>query len=68
MQFPQPLTVQNIALAARDAGRHSIIVPKDNAREASVVTGIKIYGVETLRDAYDLIMGFTSLEPEPERL
>jgi magnesium chelatase family protein len=55
------------ALEARRRGREAIIVPKGNAAEASVVEGIIVYGVETLRQAYELVEEFSSLKPEPRR-
>lgn len=39
-----------IALAARDAGYSEVYVPLDNAREASLVEGINVYGVHTLTE------------------
>ncbi len=37
-----------LCAAARDAGMKEIYLPKDNAREASVVDGIKVYGVDNI--------------------
>ena len=42
-----------------------IFVPKDNAYEASVVSGIKVYGVSTLRQLIDHLSGAELLEPMP---
>ena len=47
-----------ITLAARAAGRKAIIVPAENAAEAAVVDGIKVFAVKNLREAAD----FLSLE------
>lgn len=38
------------ALAAKERGFHSIIVPKENAEEAALVKGVAVYGAATLRD------------------
>ncbi|MBR5818222.1 MAG: YifB family Mg chelatase-like AAA ATPase [Clostridia bacterium] len=38
-----------MTISARDAGRREIFVPYDNAEEAAVVSGIKVFGVRTLR-------------------
>jgi len=59
--------ILSIAQEARARGRRAMIVPKDNALEASVVAGIEVYGVASLREAFDLAAGFTSLFPQPHR-
>ena len=46
-----------MALGARDAGKTALLVPAANAREAAVVEGLDVYGVESLADAVKLIMG-----------
>jgi magnesium chelatase family protein len=46
----QPIKgVLPIALQARDEGFKGIILPVQNAREAAVVEGIKVYGAENIR-------------------
>lgn len=52
-----------ITLAARDAGRKAIIVPAENAEEAAVVEGIKVFSVKNLREAADFINLDLSLKP-----
>lgn len=42
-----------VALRARDDGFRGIIVPAANAREAAVVKGIDVYGMESLADVID---------------
>jgi magnesium chelatase family protein len=42
-----------IALRAREEKFKGIIVPGKNAREAAVVNGLKVYGMETLGDVVD---------------
>ena len=59
--------ILSIAQEARARGRRGLIVPKENALEASVVAGIEVYGVASLREAFDLAAGFTSLFPQPHR-
>ena len=56
-----PMTV-----SARDCGRKEIFVPRANAGEAAVVSGIKVYAVDTLRDLIDHLKGKKLLSPEPE--
>lgn len=44
------------AVAARDAGRKYLMVSPDNAAEAAVVEGIDVYAVETLADAWAVLL------------
>jgi magnesium chelatase family protein len=46
-----------MVIGARDAGKRAILVPAENAREASVVHGIDVYPVASLRDAVELLLG-----------
>jgi magnesium chelatase family protein len=58
-----PMTV-----SARDNGRREIFVPVENAGEASVVDGIKVYGVRDFRSLYEHFKGgapITVTEPDP---
>ena len=43
------------ALAAREAGFTRIVVPRDNALEAALVPGIRVFPVATLGDAVELL-------------
>lgn len=47
--------VLSIALEAVRNGKKRLIVPIQNAAEASVVRGIEVYGLESLHDAYKLL-------------
>jgi len=51
-----------MVLAARDTGARKVLLPKDNAREASLVAGMEIAGAASLSDALAIIRG----EREPE--
>ncbi len=42
-----------IAIKAREAGFKGLILPKANAREAAVVDGLEVYGVETIKDVIE---------------
>lgn len=53
-----------MAIAAKNAGYSTIIVPCDNGREASVVEGITVLPVKTLSQVIDFFRGFTQIEPE----
>jgi len=52
-----------IALAARDAGLDGMILPKANAREAAVVEGLKVYGVDSLLDVVNFLVNPATIEP-----
>ncbi len=45
------------ALAVRDIGNKSIIVPEENADEAAVAEGVNVYPMKTLREVIDFING-----------
>lgn len=55
--------VLSMAVSARDLGLKEIYVPEDNAREASVVSGITVYGVCCLRQLVDHLRGEKLMEP-----
>ena len=57
-----------IALEMRRLGKRGFIVPLENADEASVVDGLAIYPVHTLREAADFLAGKFSLEPRSANL
>lgn len=46
-----------MVLCARDRGVGICIIPKANIEEASIVSGIKIIGVESLRQCVDILNG-----------
>jgi magnesium chelatase family protein len=53
------------ALLGRKRGFKRIFLPKHNAAEASIVSGIEVYGVETLRSLVEHLMGIRPLDPFP---
>ncbi|MEQ1839147.1 MAG: YifB family Mg chelatase-like AAA ATPase, partial [Verrucomicrobiales bacterium] len=53
-----------LTLEAKRQGRKAIFVPRENAVEASIVEGIYVYGIESLRDAYGLLTGSSDIKPE----
>jgi magnesium chelatase family protein len=53
-----------IAIQARKEKFKGIILPKFNAKEAAIVSDIKVYGVENLRDVVDFLNGETQLKEE----
>lgn len=52
-----------IALCARREGFSGIILPKANAREAAVVEGLNVYGIESLLDVVQFLNGLCTIEP-----
>jgi len=52
-----------VALAARARGAKSLLVPKENAREAGVVEGLDIIPVGSLREAAEFLAGTEAIAP-----
>lgn len=53
----------SMALAVRDSGLTGIILPAENAAEASVVAGVSVLGVKSLTEVVDILRG--ERRPEP---
>lgn len=59
----QPLKgVLPIAIEARKHGLKGIILPKQNAREAAIVDGMDVYGVENIKEVIDFFNEDIELE------
>jgi magnesium chelatase family protein len=56
-----------IALEAKHRGQRALIIPKENAREASLVQGLDIYPVTSLRETVDFLLGEHTIPPYPSR-
>lgn len=56
--------VLSMALTTREAGL-SLILPRENAREAGVVQGLELYAVENLAQVVDFLAGREELTPTP---
>ncbi|MFO7620750.1 MAG: YifB family Mg chelatase-like AAA ATPase [Bacteroidales bacterium] len=52
-----------IALKAREEGFKGVIVPMKNAREAAVVDGLEVYGMEKIGDVLDFFNGIRKFTP-----
>jgi magnesium chelatase family protein len=52
-----------IAIQARKEGFKGFILPKQNAREAAIVSDLEVYGISHLNDVVDLLSGVSDLEP-----
>ena len=50
-----------MASAAKRDGKTTIFVPNENAREASIIGGVTVYGVNTVNEIVDFLNGFTTL-------
>lgn len=52
-----------IAIAARNDGLKGLIVPYENKEEASIVTGIPVYGIQTLQEVVAFLNGESNVQP-----
>lgn len=57
--------VLSMAALARAKGYRGVVVPADNAAEASLVEGIEAMGVRTLTEVVGWLMGAIELRPHP---
>ena len=55
--------VLSMALAAQREGMQRFFVPAANAREAAIVQGIEVFGIERLDQAVEFACGITALTP-----
>ncbi len=53
-----------MALKAKEKGFKGIILPQQNAKEAAIVDGLNVYGVENILDVIHFFEGKKILEPE----
>lgn len=54
-----------IALKATDFGSSEIYLPKANAKEAALVTGLRVFPVENLKQLLAHLTGLAPIQPEP---
>src|SRR5262249_8158925 len=52
-----------VALRAREEGKIGVLVPADNAAEAAMVAGLKVIGVQNLREAASFLEGEIKIAP-----
>ncbi|GHT10009.1 magnesium chelatase [Planctomycetales bacterium] len=57
--------VLSMALASKSFGIKQLVLPNENAAEASVVDGIEVIGVQTLSEAADYLAGNVDIVPAP---
>lgn len=55
--------VLSVVHLAKEEGLTECIVPKENEREAAIVSGIKVIAVETLREVYEYLAGLREIVP-----
>lgn len=53
----------SLAILTQQHGYRGVIVPRENAQEAAVVSGVEVYGVSTLTEAISFLAGKLPLEP-----
>jgi len=53
-----------VAACAREQGARAVIVPRDNAAEASVVEGLEVYGVSHLNEVVGLLTEPARFQPK----
>ncbi len=59
----QPIKgVLPIAIQAREEKFKGIILPKQNAKEAAIVSGLEVYGAENIKEVIDFFNGDSQLE------
>lgn len=54
------------ALLAKQKNYKRLIIPKADATEAAIVTGIAIYGIDSLSTLFNALSGTITVHPEPE--
>ena len=53
----------SMAIEAKNNGMEELFLPYDNAAEASVVSGLKVYGVQTVEQLYRHLIGNRPIKP-----
>jgi magnesium chelatase family protein len=53
-----------LAISAKEAGLEGMLLPSANAREAAVVKGLSVYGVDHIREVIGFFNGETALQRE----
>ncbi len=60
--------VLSLAVAAKQAGKRAILLPAANAEEASLISGLEVYGAQNLKAAWDHLAGQDQLEPVKQKV
>lgn len=56
-----------MVIHAKEQGLENAFVPLDNAYEASVVEGIKVFGISNMKELINFLIGASSLTPQVPR-
>ncbi len=60
----QPIRgVLPIAIKAKEEGFKGFFLPKQNVKEAAIVAGLDVYGIENVKEIIDFFEGRSTLEP-----
>ena len=57
-----------VAMSMRKMSKNILVIPKENAREASVVSGIKVYPMDSLQDVVGFINKKIVVKPHTSRV
>jgi len=60
--------ILSTALMAKKEGFKTLILPKENAKEASLIEGIKIIGAENLKEVVSHLEGKKQIEPQKQAI
>ena len=52
-----------IAIKAKEEGFKGFFLPKQNAKEAAIVSGVEVYGVENIKEIIEFFTGEGTIEP-----
>jgi magnesium chelatase family protein len=58
-----PFVEPYIAIKAKEEGFKGFFLPKQNVKEAAIVAGLDVYGVENVQEVIDFLEGKGNLEP-----
>ncbi len=53
----------SMAVLAKKAGYRGMVIPADNAQEAAVVESVNIFGMQTLPQVVEFLIGIAAVEP-----
>ena len=52
-----------IAIKAKEEGFKGVFIPKENEKEAAIVKGLDVYGIENIKEVISFLEGKTTLAP-----
>ncbi|MBE0447595.1 MAG: YifB family Mg chelatase-like AAA ATPase [Actinobacteria bacterium] len=57
-----------VAICAKELGKKGVVIPKDNATEASIVDGVDVLAVADLNQVVDFLRNKISIVPQRQRI